>query len=210
MRLVFAILALTAIVAAQMGADWLHWLSKPTATLVLLVMLWPQRGAYSRAVRWGLAASAAGDAFLMLPQDLFLPGLASFFVAHLAYIHAFTRHSRLLPDWWVGAGFAVLGVGIITILWPGLPAGMGLPVCAYAGVLALMAAQALGRARTTPQPGAWLAAIGAMLFLFSDTALAINRFVTPLPLSPLIVLGSYYAAQACIAGSALVRQGRAR
>ncbi|MFI0395674.1 lysoplasmalogenase [Paracoccus jiaweipingae] len=227
MKLAFALLAVTATLAAALGLDVLHWLTKPTATLVLLGMVWPRPGAYARAVALGLAASAAGDAFLMLPQDLFLPGLACFFVAHLAYIRAFSHDTRLLPDAWAALGAGVLGVAIIAALWPGLPAGMGLPVVAYAGVLALMAAQAVGRARRNPVPGAGLAAAGAMLFLISDTVLALDRFAAPLTvfaglfppgdqpglaalLAQPVVLTTYYAAQACIAGSALVRGGRAR
>lgn len=37
-------------------------------------------------------------------------------------------------------------------------------------------------------------AAGALLFVLSDLSLAVNRFVTPLPLASLLVLGSYYPA----------------
>ena len=43
-------------------------------------------------------------------------------------------------------------------------------------------------------PGAW----GAVAFMCSDALLGINRFVTPLPLSPVWVLSTYYLAQALI------------
>jgi uncharacterized membrane protein YhhN len=43
--------------------------------------------------------------------------------------------------------------------------------------------------------------------MLSDTALAINRFVSPLPHSAVWVLGSYYAAQCLIVMGWLRGQG---
>jgi uncharacterized membrane protein YhhN len=40
--------------------------------------------------------------------------------------------------------------------------------------------------------------VGAGFFMLSDTLLALNKFVTPLPLAPLWVLATYYAAQVLI------------
>jgi hypothetical protein len=42
-------------------------------------------------------------------------------------------------------------------------------------------------------------ALGGALFLCSDALLATNRFATPLPLSGLWILLSYWLAQWCIA-----------
>src|SRR5256885_3327690 len=50
-----------------------------------------------------------------------------------------------------------------------------LPVAAYVLVIALMAAQALGRARHLGGQPAWTVAIGACFFMASDSLLAINR-----------------------------------
>ena len=49
-----------------------------------------------------------------------------------------------------------------------------------------------------------MVAAGALCFMVSDTLLAINRFVTPLPASALWVLGSYGAAQ-CLMVMGLLR-----
>jgi alkylglycerol monooxygenase len=98
---------------------------------------------------------------------------------------------------------------LAAVLWTGgLPAALRLPVAAYVVVIALMAAQAIGRARTLGGTPAWTVAAGAALFMVSDSLLAINRFVTPLPLAQLGVLGTYYAAQCLIVGGWL-RQGKA-
>jgi uncharacterized membrane protein YhhN len=39
---------------------------------------------------------------------------------------------------------------------------------------------------------------GALFFVVSDSLLAINKFVLPLPYSGVLVLGTYYSAQECI------------
>ena len=46
------------------------------------------------------------------------------------------------------------------------------------------------------------AAAGAVLFMLSDSLLAINRFTAPLPLASLWVLATCYAAQVLIASNA--------
>ena len=57
-----------------------------------------------------------------------------------------------------------------------------------------------------------LVAAGAIAFVASDTLLALNRFVSPLPASAVWVLSTYYAAQCLIIGGTLrvsLVQGRA-
>jgi uncharacterized membrane protein YhhN len=39
---------------------------------------------------------------------------------------------------------------------------------------------------------------GALFFVVSDSLLAINKFIMPLPYSGVLVLGTYYSAQECI------------
>jgi uncharacterized membrane protein YhhN len=161
--------------------------------------------------RWLLAAlagSLAGDVALMF-EGFFIPGLVAFLLAHLAYIRLFGRGVPWFAD--RRALAATLGVGgaMYAFLWTGgLPAALRLPVAAYVVVIALMAAQAIGRARTLGGSPAWTVAAGAALFMVSDSLLAINRFVSPLPLAQLGVLSTYYAAQCLIVGGWLRGQDR--
>ena len=140
----------------------------------------------------------AGDAFLMV-EGFFIPGLVSFLLAHLAYIALFKQG----VPWFAhrGALAATVGVGaaMYLFLWQGgLPPELRVPVAVYVLVIALMAAQALGRARTLGDRAAHQVALGACIFMLSDALLATNRFVLPLPLAQVGVLTTYYAAQAFI------------
>ena len=94
-------------------------------------------------------------------------------------------------------------------LWAGgLPPALRLPVAAYVLVIALMAAQAIGRATVLRDAPSLLVAIGAGFFMLSDSLLATNRFVHPLPMAQVWVLATYYAAQALIVAGIL--RGAAR
>ncbi|UCU93606.1 lysoplasmalogenase family protein [Hydrogenophaga taeniospiralis] len=142
-----------------------------------------------------LAASLAGDVFLML-DGLFIPGLAAFLLAHLAYIALFRQGVPWLANRPAAWGVAAVGLGMYTVLWfGGLPPGLRGPVAAYVLAIGLMAAQALGRASVQRDGPSMVVAVGAACFMLSDALLAINRFVSPLPMSAFWVLGSYYAAQ---------------
>jgi uncharacterized membrane protein YhhN len=95
----------------------------------------------------------------------------------------------------------LIGAGMYAFLWHGgLPAALRIPVGAYVVVIACMAAQAIGRAAVLrdANPSAPWVAVGACFFMLSDSLLATNKFVAPLPLASLWVLSTYYAAQILI------------
>lgn len=204
-----AVLAAGAISGALLDGTWLwlHWLCKPLATLWLIAwvagMGVPVAGRrYRRWVLAGLCLSLLGDVLLMLPQGLFVPGLVAFLLAHLCYIVAFAPGTAG-RRWWP----ALLLVGVLALLnlvglWPRLPAPMQLPVGLYVLVIAVMAVLALaaGMASRSP-PGARHAAVGAMMFMISDSWLAWDRFAGPLPWAIAGVLLTYWTAQYLIAAS---------
>lgn len=190
-----------------MGQPWLNWAFKPLTTLLIIAYAWPRGHSQPAARRWvliGLAWSLCGDVALMWPERGFLPGLVSFLLAHLAYLRAFTRDgigfaARPVPFLFYGA---LAGV-ILWQLWPGVPAGLRVPVLAYVACLASMAAQAavvwrVATGTAKERAARWLA-IGGALFLCSDALLATNRFAAPLPMSGLWILATYWLAQWCIA-----------
>jgi len=85
----------------------------------------------------------------------------------------------------------------------GLPAAMRVPVAAYVLVLATMASQAWSRYLHRQDAGSLGVAVGATVFMLSDSLLAIDRFVSPLPYAGWWVLSTYYVAQALIVAGVL-------
>src|SRR5690606_30563300 len=95
LALLVAASAAAAIVGALLSGEWrwLHYVFKPLTTLMLLWIALRSPSAvwsrYRKLIIAGLALSVAGDIFLMLPGDWFVPGLVSFLLAHVPYASAF-------------------------------------------------------------------------------------------------------------------------
>jgi uncharacterized membrane protein YhhN len=200
--------------ATSGGADawhWLHWLCKPLATLLILLSAWrtvrPVSAAYRRYVVLAMAWCLLGDVLLMVPGDWFVPGLVSFLLAHALFVAAFSSDVRLLARGWPWLLCLAIGAGMLALLWPGMAPALHVPVVVYVGVLASMAGQALGRALWLRERGdvrahsARYAALGALLFMLSDSLLAWDRFRAALPWAALYILATYYAALWLIARS---------
>ncbi|XP_006901944.1 PREDICTED: lysoplasmalogenase [Elephantulus edwardii] len=163
----------------------------PVLSLVLFLRVQAPRGRYTTLLQAALLCSAGGDACLIWP-DGFLYGMAAFAGAHLLYVTAFgwrpPRLATLLP---VGLACS-LQYGL---LLPHLPSDLALPVAAYGLVLATMLWRGLARGGS--------AGPGGLLFTLSDAVLAWDAFAWPLPHARLLVMSTYYAAQALIALSAV-------
>ena len=71
-------------------------------------------------------------------------------------------------------------------------------------VIALMASQAWGRSAHAKDQATLWTAIGASVFMLSDSVLAIDTFINPLPYAGLWVLATYYVAQALMVTGLLV------
>ncbi len=190
--------AALATATSALGWEAWHWLFKPLTMLIAILLVTRHRAGLAPGREWllaALAASLAGDVFLMF-DGFFIPGLVSFLTAHLAYLGLLRRDAPWFAHRGALAATLCVGAAMYAFLWAGgLPAPLRAPVAVYVTVIALMAAQALGRARVQGTPAARTVAVGAMCFMLSDAVLATNRFVQPLPLAQLWVLATYYAAQ---------------
>lgn len=187
---------------ADLLAIWLgrrrwRYLLKP-GTLCLIIALaatgLPEARLYGYLILAGLLCSVAGDIFLVMPADRFLPGLAAFFAAHLCYVAAFTPAGPFTwPDGAAALALAAAGLFMYGRLKPRVEeGGLRLPVLLYLTVISTM----LLRAVLTDNP---VLIGGALLFYLSDAILAWNRFIRTFPWADLAVMTSYFAAQYLIA-----------
>lgn len=196
---VFAVLAAC---SAHAGYSTAYAWLKPIPMLLMLGCVWrvADRQRHPRST-WllliGLAFSLQGDVWLLFERG-FIPGLISFWLAHACYIALFRRDTPWQPTRWsiVACGCGMLvGVTYLYLWRNGLPADMRLPVAAYVLVIGYMATQAIARAAAFQTPASYCVAAGAVCFMASDTVLAINKFVSPVPAADLWILGTYYLAQ---------------
>jgi alkenylglycerophosphocholine hydrolase len=191
--IVFAVIDWVAVVR---GNRRLRWVAKP-AVIVLLIGLapllqrssGPERAAFAVALLFCLA----GDLFLLAGDRWFRAGLAAFLVAHLGYAAGFLVggvNRGLIVAAVVAVGIVSLGFGS-RVLRAILQSGgrrMAGPVAAY--VVAISAMLVLAVASGKP-----IAVAGALLFYASDGMIAWDRFVRPLPWSPLPVMVTYHLGQ---------------
>jgi len=189
------------------SAAWrrVEYVCKPAALVALVVAaatLDPAAGAGTR--RWWFVAalvfSLAGDVLLMLPTDQFVGGLSAFFVAHCCYLAGFWSRGPAVVALLVSAVVAAILVGslgkrILRAVRVQDRALIG-PVAAYMLVIGAMLATALA-------VGNPLAAAGAVLFVASDSMIAWNRFVSPVPKASLLIMVTYHLGQAGLVASLL-------
>lgn len=201
--LLLSLAAAVAYLAAQSRAPSLRRSAAKTAAVGLLAVLAFLQGGPVLLIA-ALALSAAGDAFLAQEGEKpFFAGLASFLLAHVAYVVLFLRTGDGLgilasQPWRVAlcAICIVAAMGLLRRLLPVAGPQMRLPVTLYTdAILAMLVAAATVRAPAI--------VAGAVLFVVSDTLLAIGRFLLAPgdPRQPVLgaaVWVSYFLAQAAI------------
>jgi uncharacterized membrane protein YhhN len=192
-----AVAAVADWVAVQTGNKSLEYVCKPL-TIILLMAVAATVDVDDGAVRgWfvaALALSMLGDVWLMLPRDLFVPGLVSFLLAHLAFIVGLWIDGVSFLGLALGVTFAALAVLVVGgRVLRGVRAGddpaMAVPVAVYMAVISVMVASAVG----TQEP---LAIGGAALFFCSDALIAWERFVHRQGWHRLAIIVTYHLAQA--------------
>ncbi|MFY7938421.1 MAG: lysoplasmalogenase, partial [Flavobacterium sp.] len=141
-----------------------------------------------------LIFSCLGDTFLMFqgknPQ-FFLLGLGSFLVAQVAYYFIFSKNGK--TQYLKRIPITIYTMALVAFLWDKIPPGFLLPIFVYAFAIMMMGIGAVQR--QTYQKSYRFVLIGAILFIISDSLIAINKFAFSIPLSGLWVMATYIAAQ---------------
>jgi len=191
---------------------WLEYITKPATMLALLAWVFQLRPGLiiHGSINWlavALIFSLAGDIFLMLPIDAFIPGLFSFLLAHMAYVFSFAAGGFRFN---LAILIIVILVGVSSYqIFRQIAAGLArsgqdklkIPVLTYTLVISLMVIMAL---QTLANNGwanyrALMISAGALLFLLSDVWIAWDRFVESLKWRDLRVMMTYHLGQMLIA-----------
>ncbi len=208
------LIALLDWIAVAKKWKWVEYIAKPGVMIVLLAWLWLVSG-FQGALHWfalGLLFSLAGDIFLMLPREQFIPGLVSFLLAHTAYVIGLTRSSPVLNP--IALVPALLVAAASVQMYRRIAAGvqasghtkLKIPVLIYTIVISLMLFAALLTLLRVDWSleAALLISAGALLFYISDGILAWNKFVHPLRYGKMAIITTYHIGQLLITlGAAL-------
>lgn len=170
-----------------------------TASTSLLALIACHMGGPTLLIA-GLALSALGDFFLSRDgEKAFIGGLASFLIAHAAYIALFAAVGQSptvllsMPLVLAAALLIAISLALLRTILRHVPNELRLPVMVYCAALMLMGLTALATERTP-------VIVGAMMFVASDAILAWEKFVEPAgsarkPPMRFAVWVLYYAAQ---------------
>ncbi|MFJ9319372.1 lysoplasmalogenase [Streptomyces globisporus] len=191
--LAFLLVAAADLVGLLAGAETVHLVAKPLL-MPLLAGYAALRGA-PRLLVAALLFGWGGDVFLLADDDLaFLVGMGSFAVGHVCYLTLFGRgegRGRAPAAPVTGAGYALVLVAFLVLIWPDLPADLRIPLTGYSLLLTAMAWRA----------GVFgpYAAVGGALFLLSDALIATGIAEWPqAPAPDFWVMLTYIAAQALL------------
>lgn len=195
------------IASGVLDIEWLNYVSKPLLMISLFFFYFQKVkqniNTSDKTMLVSLIFSCLGDTFLMFqgknPQ-FFLLGLGSFLVAQLAYSGVFkplgiTNYNKRYP-------FIIYGFVFIVFLLDRILKGFMMPIVAYATAIMWMGITAAER-QTNPKSYRFVL-IGAILFIISDSLIAINKFAFSIPLSGLWVMATYIAAQYLIVEGVLL------
>ncbi|MDG2246784.1 MAG: lysoplasmalogenase [Flavobacteriales bacterium] len=153
-----------------------------------------------------LAFSWIGDLLLTQGENpnYFVFGLGAFLVAHILYAMTFTKamqknHELLLIKKYPMIIVLLVGASgfIFKVLFPYLDE-MIVPVALYTSVITAMCLAAVARKEKTPFKSWLLVTIGALIFMFSDSLIAFNKFHEPIAWASIMIMSTYILAQALI------------
>ena len=192
--IIFYTLAIIYILLMNQLPILLAVVAKSAPIFLLLVPIWLSLSGKLRAgMIIAILFSAGGDILLALDGaigDFFVPGLASFLMAQVTYAILFWQHCRFNSQrQWLAAGYIPIA---FILAWFILPASgeLLIPVTAY---LIAISSMVLGAAFCN-RPWQWLF-VGASTFALSDSLIAINKFIQPLPYASVAIMVTYYLAQ---------------
>lgn len=155
----------------------------------------------------GLIFSFLGDGFLNY-EGYFLPGLFSFFTAHIFYVMAFTVKNGIKPLLRNPLTYlTLLYTGLIFNLLQEHLGALKPYVILYMVILFLLVLSVLSRQRSVSQPIYLMGITGAFLFLLSDSVLATHKFAFSIPWAPQIIMATYALAQLLLMRSFLDASG---
>jgi len=188
---------------------WIDYSFKP------FIMIWigayfllNSKGIDKSVVKLAILAflfSWLGDMFLMFGDKgffYFILGLASFLVAQIVYSFLFLRTINLsgnLPflkknPFWLMV-YMAYGLILYIILYNHLDGVLKIAVFVYMLAILCMSSMALNRYGNGHPISFSYVFTGSLLFIISDSMIAINKFMVPIPYEGIFIMISYISAQ---------------
>lgn len=206
LHLIFAIIVLVELSGRFLDNINLEYMVKPLIMIWVAIyfMIFKRKKTFVLPVLLAFFFSWLGDIFLMFSgknELFFFAGVGGFFCAQLTYIYTFTTYSEKGGKGYLQKNpllvlvfLAYLG-GILILLFPGLEGMMKPIIIVYALSLIGMSMMALNRMGRVGRRSYLLVFVGSILFLLSDSMIALNKFYAEFWLAGFWIMITYIAAQ---------------
>ncbi len=200
---IFAGISVFYLVLLFIGQDEIAWYLKPFLLPFLILETYSSENFKTKNLLLSaLIFSWIGDIILMFADKgelYFIFGLVSFLIAHIIFIVLFIKQEKETTTtnklFWIG--LIIVGIyllGMLFLLFPSL-GDLKVPVTVYAVTISTMLLMAVKGYFNWSKPYNQTVLLGALIFVSSDSILAINKFHSELPKSGFLIMTTYIVAQ---------------
>lgn len=195
--LFFAAVSIVHVLGILLKHDSLQLITKPLLIPLLIVLY---KLSVEKVNKWYIIAlvfSFLGDVFLMDKGSYFIYGIASFLLTQLIYIRIVLgklKPSKLIQKIIAIIPFSVFFIVLIGLLKDNLDA-LFYPVIIYGIAISIFGMVSLLKYLTDKSIGSLYLLLGAVIFISSDSMIALNQFYEPKPFYGLLIMITYIVAQ---------------
>jgi uncharacterized membrane protein YhhN len=203
----YALVGVLHLVSDFGNIEVLRMFSKMALMPILAWYVYQKSGFRIKNILLALFFAWLGDTFLFFAkanESFFLLGLGSFLLMQLIYIASFWRNKGQwiwsTQNVWLGISCLIYLAGMLSLLLPQLPSALLIPVTIYAIVITSMGINSVAQQQRLGDQWRYLC-LGAVLFIISDTCIALSKFLPNLnqaPLLDMVVMPTYILAQGLI------------
>ncbi|MBS1764327.1 MAG: lysoplasmalogenase [Bacteroidetes bacterium] len=204
--LLFVVISIIHLIGQLVANDWIVWFTRP---LLMPALLWwfisqinkPYTFVQKRIIS-ALVLATAGDTTAMLAsfsEWFFLADLIFYFFMNAMYVMIFLsiiNFQKVSRYYLISAIIFFILYGIILLNYLGPHLGwLTIPVLLYASIVTLSIITSALTMSKLAIPAFLTLITGTLLYLTSDTLIATNKFVSPIPFSGFWGLLTYILAQ---------------
>ena len=196
------------LIGVGLKVDWLVLICKPLMMTSLMAFYWVVSTRRSKLYLGALFFSLLGDIFLLDKEGQFLLGIGAFLVTQILFIilvlkrsNAFSKANLIFST----VPFLIYLVLLMRTLAPELN-DLFYPVLIYGSVISVFGITALNYHLNQRNAESMILLSGAVLFIASDSMIALNKFYSPHMIYPVAIMLTYALAQYLICHSVLMKE----
>lgn len=185
------------LMAVGMKIGWLELASKPLIVISLMMLYGFASKRRNPLYLAALFFSLLGDLFLLDKQGMFLYGVGAFLITQLLYIilvRGSMGKASLSSALKSAVPFAIYLILLMGLLAPQL-GSLLVPVFVYGLVISVFGMSCLQNHLLRRDGSSRILLLGAVLFIGSDSMIAINKFQEPHMIYPVAIMLTYALAQ---------------